>query len=113
MTSDGLYVRIWEFVIKPEFRAEFENFYGPGGEWVLLFRRSKAFLRTEFFRDRQSENRYVTIDYFSSKAGFDDFLREFRQEYEALDRRCDGVIGSEKEIGAFTALGGSVLRAGA
>ena len=113
MNVDGVYVRIWEYVAKPEARAEFENFYGPGGEWVQLFRRSKAFLRTEFFRDRQSENHYVTVDYFSSKAGFDDFVRELRQEYEALDRRSDGLTDSQREIGAFTALGGSVLRAGA
>jgi hypothetical protein len=57
MTPDGVYVTIWEFMAKPEFRAEFEIFYGLDGEWVQLFRRSKAFLRTEFFRDRQAENR--------------------------------------------------------
>ena len=113
MTPDGVYVTIWEFTAKPEFRAEFENFYGPGGEWVQLFRRSRAFLRTEFFRDRQSENHYVSVDYFSSKAGFDDFMRDVLQEYDALDRRSDGLTDSQREIGAFTALGGSVLRAGA
>ena len=111
--SDVVYVRIWEFTARPGVRAEFENFYGPDGEWVQLFRRSRAFLRTEFFRDCKNENRYVTVDYFSSKAGFDDFLREFRPEYGALDRRCEGVRESEREIGAFTALGGSVFRAGA
>jgi quinol monooxygenase YgiN len=113
MNPDGLYVRIWEFTAQPEARAEFEIFYGPDGEWVRLFRRSKAFLRTEFFRDRNDENRYVTLDYFASQAGFDDFMREYRQEYMALDRRCDGVRESEREIGVFTALGGSVFRAGA
>lgn len=113
MNPDGVYVTMWEFMAKPEFRAEFENFYGPGGEWVQLFRRSKAFLRTEFLRDRQSENRYVTVDYFSSQAGFDDFMRELRQEYEALDRRSDGLTDSQSEIGSFTALGGSMFRAGA
>ena len=111
MNPDGLYVRIWEFTAKPEARAEFENFYGPDGEWVQLFRRSQAFLRTDFFGDRRNENRYITIDYFSSKAGFDEFLREFRQEYQALDRRSDGVRASEREIGAFVALGSSILRA--
>jgi hypothetical protein len=113
MNPDGVYVIIWEFTAKPEARAEFENCYGPDGEWVQLFRRSKAFLRTEFFRDRHTENHYVTVDYFASEAGYVDFLREFRQEYDALDRRCESVREGEKEIGAFTALGGSVFRAGA
>src|SRR5262249_26452543 len=113
MSSDGVYVRIWEYMAKCDARAEFENFYGPDGKWVQLFGRSKAFLRTDFFRDRDKPNHYVTVDYSSSKAGFDDFLREFRQEYETLDRRCDALRDSEREIGDFTALGSSVLRAGA
>lgn len=109
----GVYVKIWEFNAKAEARADFERFYGPDGEWVRLFRRSKAFLRTEFFRDWNAENHYLTIDYFASKAGFDDFMREFRQEYDALDLRSDGLLENEKEIGVFTALGGSFFRAGA
>jgi hypothetical protein len=113
MNADGVYVAIWEFTAKLQARAEFENFYGPDGEWVQLFRRSKSFLRTELFRDRNVENHYLTMDYFASKAGYDDFLHEFRQEYEALDRRCDGVVQSEREVGAFLALGGSAIRAGA
>ena len=113
MNPSGVYVRIWEFVARPEVQAEFENLYGPDGEWVQLFRRSKAFLRTELFRDLKRKNHYVTVDSFVSQAGYEDFLREFRQEYEALDRRCDGVRQSEKEIGTFAALGDSVIRAGA
>ena len=111
MSSDGVYVKMWEFTAKPGAQVEFENFYGPDGEWVQLFRRSKGFLRTEFFHDRNTENRYVTLDYFSSKAAYDDFRRELRQEYEALDRRCDGLLENETEIGAFTVLGGSEFRA--
>ena len=103
MNPDGVYVRIWEFTSKPETKAEFETLYGPNGEWVQLFRRSKGFLGTEFFRDFKIENRYLTIDYFVSEAAFGDFLREFSQEYQALDRRCDNLCQSEREIGAFTA----------
>jgi len=110
MKPDGVYVRIWEFTAKPEARAEFEDLYGPGGEWAQLFLRSKAFLRTELFQDRQAETRYLTLDYFVSKAGFDDFLREFQPEYKALDRRCDQVRESEREIGSFTALDGSAFQ---
>lgn len=113
MSQEGVYVRICEFMAKPEERLEFENFYGPDGEWVQLFRRSKAFLGTEFLQDRNAENRYLTLDYFVSQAGFDAFLRDFHQEYEALDRRCDGVRESEREIGAFVALGSSAFRVGA
>ena len=110
---DGVYVRICEYTARPEVRAEFENFYGPDGEWVQFFRRSKGFMRKEFLRDRNAENRYLSLDYFVSKSAYDDFLRDFRQEYDALDRRCDGVRDTQKEIGAFVALGSSVFRTSA
>ena len=111
MNPDGVYVAIWEFTARPDARQEFENFYGPDGAWVQLFRRSKSFLRTELFRDRNAENHYVTMDCFSSKEGYDDFLRQFRQEYDALDRRCERLREGQKEIGVFLALGGSSFQA--
>jgi hypothetical protein len=42
MDPDGVYLRIWDFTPKPEALAEFEEFYGPDGEWVHLFRRSES-----------------------------------------------------------------------
>ena len=46
------YAYIWEYTVRPERVAEFEQAYGPDGEWVRLFRRAGGYVRTELHRDR-------------------------------------------------------------
>jgi heme-degrading monooxygenase HmoA len=102
---NDVYVRIWEFQAQPGKENEFENVYGPDGEWVKLFQKSKYFVRTELYRDIENDGRYVTVDYFASQAGFQAFLKEFRDAYDALDRRCEAVCASEKRMGSFSSVG--------
>jgi quinol monooxygenase YgiN len=103
--SESTYVRIWELQAKAGMEAEFENIFGPDGDWVELFRRSKAFLRTELHRDVENSGRYVIIDYFVSQSAFQAFLTKFRAEYDALDHRCESLCASENRIGSFTSVG--------
>jgi heme-degrading monooxygenase HmoA len=99
--SEGICIRVWEFQTQAGLENEFERIYGPDGHWEHLFRKSKAFLRTELYRDIETNGRYVTVDYFVSQAAFQAFLKEFGEEYEALDQRCEAVCASEKRIGSF------------
>jgi hypothetical protein len=46
----------------------------------------------------------VTIDYFSSQAAFQAFLKEFREKYDSLDQLGETVCASEKRIGSFGTL---------
>ena len=105
--AEGAYVRIWEFRAKPGLEQEFERIYGPEGDWAQLFRKSASFLRTELNCDLEQKGRYVTVDYFVSEAAFAAFLKEFRGEYDALDRRCEAVRASEGSIGSFLNRGGT------
>jgi len=105
--AQGAYVRIWDFRARPGLEEEFERIYGPEGDWVRLFRKSRGFLRTELNCDLDTKGRYVTVDYFVSQAAFDEFLREFRQEYDAIDRRCEKLRELEQPVGSFTNHGGS------
>jgi heme-degrading monooxygenase HmoA len=100
-TPEDVYIRIWEFQAQAGREKEFEKIYGPEGDWVELFRKSKAFLRTEVYRDLETSGRYVTIDYFSSQAAFQSFLKEFRERYGSLDQLGETVCASEKRIGSF------------
>lgn len=110
VNPNDVYVRIWEFQAQPGKEDEFERIYGPDGEWVDLFRKSEYFLRTDLYRDIETDGRYVTVDYFASQPGFQAFLREFREEYDALDRRCEAVCASEKRMGSFSSVGQLKLR---
>jgi heme-degrading monooxygenase HmoA len=100
-TPEEVYVRIWEFQAQAGREKEFEKIYGVEGDWVKLFRHSQAFLRTEVYRDLETSGRYVTIDYFSSQAAFQSFLKEFREKYDSLDQLGETVCASEKRIGSF------------
>jgi heme-degrading monooxygenase HmoA len=103
--SEGIHVRMWELQARPGLEKEFERIYGPEGDWVQLFRKSKAFLRTELYRDIETQGRYITVDYFASQPAFQEFLKEFREEYDALDRMGESVCASEKRLGSFANVG--------
>jgi hypothetical protein len=102
--AQGAHVRICEFRARPGLEEEFERIYGPEGDWVRLFKKSRSFLRTELNCDMDTKGRYITVDYFVSRSAFDEFLKEFREEYDALDRHCARVRGFEKPVGSFTNL---------
>lgn len=99
--SKGVYIRIWELQAKPGSEEEFEKVFGPGGEWEVLFKKSRAFLHTDIFRDLETNGRYVIVDHFSSQSGFQEFLKEFRGEYDALDKKCEGLCASDTRLGSF------------
>ena len=94
-------VIVWEFRVKAEARAAFERAYGSDGDWARLFRRAAGYLGTELLRDAADSARYLTIDRWSSPAAFDDFRRDFAQEYEETDRRCAELTESETRVGIF------------
>ena len=104
--AQGAHVRICEFRARPGLEEEFERIYGPEGDWVRLFKKSEGFLRTELNCDLDTKARYITVDYFVSQAAFNEFLKQFRAEYDALDRQCERVRAFEQPVGSFTNHGG-------
>jgi heme-degrading monooxygenase HmoA len=93
---------MWEFNVKREFESEFEKLYGPEGEWARLFRKGEGYLGTELFRDVIVEGRYVTIDYWSSRAAYEAFRGRFRDAYEQLDDHCALLTEKEVRLGEFS-----------
>jgi len=95
------YAYVWEYSVRPDRVAEFEEAYGPGGAWVRLFERASGYLRTELLRDRRSATRYVTVDYWESAEAWVTFRRTRSAEFEAIDARCEALTLDEREIGVF------------
>jgi len=92
----------WEFRVRPERLSEFLSAYAPGADWDLLFRRGEGYLSTELLRDERDETRFLTIDRWDSREARDRFRLRFREEYEALDRRCEDFTLEETPIGDFS-----------
>jgi len=95
------HVRLWQFRVAPERRAEFERRYGAGGDWAALFARADGWLGTELLADAAEPGRYMTFDRWESAAAWEAFRARFSEEYEALDRACEGLAEAEEMIGAF------------
>jgi len=99
------YAYIWEYTVRPECVAEFEDVYGPNGRWVKLFKKAKGYVRTELHRDRQNANRYVTIDYWESADAWERFRTDMSSEFEAIDSQCAKFTLDEQELGRLDPVG--------
>ena len=95
------YTYMWEYIVAPEQVGAFEQIYGPSGQWVTLFRRAPGYLRTELHRDRGHSQRFITIDYWETKAAWEDFRSHHAEEFESLDAACEALTTRETEVGRF------------
>jgi heme-degrading monooxygenase HmoA len=97
------FVVVWEFWVSSGAAAEFEKAYGAEGAWVRLFTRAPAYGGTKLLRDAGEARRYLTFDYWASAETYESFRRNHVDEYGVIDRECEGLTQSEKEIGRFEA----------
>ena len=104
--KDWVYVTIWEFHPRPGQEKAFEQAYGPDGEWVQFFKKGEGYLRTELIRDLSNPRRFLTLDYWQSRAACDSFRAQNVSEYEAIDKRYEGLNEKELALGAFERVAG-------
>lgn len=97
-----MFAYIWEYQIDPRATETFEAVYGPEGEWIQLFSKSRKYLKTELLKDQSTPNRYLTIDYWASREDLSKFRETYSREYARLDKICDALTVSEKQIGEFS-----------
>jgi len=99
-----MHVILWRFRVKGGCEAEFEQAYGPDGEWVQVFRRGAGYLGTELLRDESQRRTYITIDRWMSQAAHAAFTERWGDDYRALDRRLEALTERETPLGSFTSL---------
>ena len=92
---------IWQYTIEPTYRSAYIAAYKPNGEWAQLFSRDPSYIETVLLQDDEDESRYVTIDYWKSKADRDSFRERFSVEFDSLDNRCEAFTREERFIGDF------------
>jgi heme-degrading monooxygenase HmoA len=98
------YIYVWDYIVSKSSVLEFEDCYGPNGEWVKLFRKSTGYLGTQLIKDKVEPLRYLTIDHWRSEKDYKEFLGKFRSEYDELDRRFEELTVKETKMGAFTTI---------
>jgi heme-degrading monooxygenase HmoA len=96
------YVIVWEFRVRRGRAKQFEGAYGLHGQWVRLFRRDPAYIRTELIRDVHDASRYLTLDFWVSEEAYQAFRESRRDEYKFIDARCEQMTDEEQEVGRFS-----------
>ena len=99
-----MYVILWRFRPLVSREGEFENAYGPTGDWALLFRQGDGYLGTELLRHSDDPREYITVDRWVSRAAYQTFLDNFDSKYRQLDERLEGLTEEETLLGTFEAL---------
>lgn len=103
-----MFVRVWEFLVRPGKANEFLVAYGPSGTWAKLFERVAGYLGTELLHSTTHPNLYLTVDRWESAEAWAAFLRAWGDDYAELDRSCKLLSVVEREIGTFRSMGGTV-----
>ena len=96
-----MYIIVWEYQVKVEHVAEFKEIYAATGAWAKLFQTSKGFLGTELLADKGHPHRYITIDRWRSSRDYESFLAEWKNDYENLDAKCEGLTERETLLGKW------------
>lgn len=92
---------IWEFAVKPEIESAFEAAYGPEGAWVRFFREGKGYRTTNLLRDTHGNGTYLTLDFWDSRAAYEQFKKDHAQEYALIDAECASLTERETLIGHY------------
>ncbi len=98
---------IWQYKVDDVHKTDFLAAYDSSGTWAQLFLRDKTYIETILLVDDSNPERYVTIDYWTSKAARDDFRSRYQSEFNELDRRCEQLTLKEDFIGDFVVVGSS------
>lgn len=89
---------VWEFLVNPDKRGEFEKAYAPDGLWAELFATDANYIGTELVHDGDDPDRYFTIDVWRSRSAYRRFKRTNRTQYETIDRQCEALTRAEKLV---------------
>ena len=95
------YLIMWEFQVRAGMEKRFERVYGPDGDWARLFKQDESYIGTELIQDLKAGRTFATLDFWTSQKAYEAFRNHHIAQYQALDRKCEEMTESEREIGKF------------
>ena len=105
MRTEWGYLIIWEFRVRIGMEKRFDAAYRSGGEWARFFKRGKGYVGTELNRDVRDPQRFVTLDFWTSREAYEKFREQHLAEYKTIDGMCEAMTEKESEIGKFERAG--------
>lgn len=95
---------VWQFKVQPGSEARFERFFGAGGPWQGLSRRSRSFLGSSFLRDDVHPAQYLVVEYWSEMLVYENHQADYSDEIRELERERGELVVEMSALGLFTAL---------
>ncbi len=92
-------VNIWKFHVREGHAGDFVRMNQE--DWPKLFGLSPGYLGGGIGRNTDDPNVYVTMDRWTSKKAFDDFLGTYGNDFETLDALHKEHYESSEHIGFF------------
>ncbi len=100
-----LFAYVWRYTIAPQYEVDFLAAYRPDGDWAKLFLRDPEYIETKLFHDYDQNDRYMTVDYWTSKSARDAFQEKFAVDFKEIDERCENYTLDEVLIGDYVIVG--------
>lgn len=97
---------IWEFYVRLDSKIQFEEAYGPEGEWAQFFRQGEGYVGTELCSDVRNPNRYVTLDFWQSRSAYERFRDQHLEQYQVIDQKCQAMTEKEVALGTYERIRG-------
>jgi quinol monooxygenase YgiN len=94
----------WQFEVKKDREARFEQLIGADGPWQALARRSRSFLGSSFLRDFAQPTRYLLIEYWSEMLVYEKHQANFSDEIRRITAERDALVETMTPTGIFAAL---------
>jgi heme-degrading monooxygenase HmoA len=96
-----MFLILWEYEVKSGSEKQFEEVYGPAGDWARLFRTDSQYLETRLLRDPFRSNVYLTLDFWASRDSYEQFLATHKAEYQSIDALGESLTTNERRVGAY------------
>ena len=96
-----MFLVLWEYEVKSGSEKQFEDVYGPVGDWAQLFRTDSHYRETRLLQDSFRSNVYLTLDFWASRDSYEKFLATHKVEYQAIDALGESLTASERRVGAY------------
>src|SRR5207249_2501898 len=91
------FVALWEVEVKPRCQERFQKVYGPGGDWAKLLQSDSNDQVTELWHDPEHPAICLTLDFWTSRPAYENFMASLAAEYVRLDAVRDRAV--EKSLG--------------
>ncbi len=95
-----MYCILWKYEVDKGKQKEFETEYGRSGSWFKFFEPCDDYLGHDLLKNT-SENSYMLIDRWISKADYEGFLKSNKAEYDQINDKFKDLYTSESQIGTF------------